>query len=104
MHPSISRFPNREFYDKQILDGPNVKQIAYKRQFLSGNMYGCYSFINVTGGMEEHDRNHSTKNLVEVAVVAEIIASLFKGSFHLLLNYIFLKLFHCYLYSNFMKN
>ncbi|GKB75436.1 putative P-loop containing nucleoside triphosphate hydrolase [Tanacetum coccineum] len=78
MHPSISQFPNKEFYHRQILDGVNVKNRAYGKRFLEGSMYGSYSFINVTSAKEEVDRSHSTKNLMEVAVAAEIIASLFK--------------------------
>ncbi|KAF7151329.1 hypothetical protein RHSIM_Rhsim02G0186700 [Rhododendron simsii] len=77
MHPSISSFPNREFYESKILDGPNVKEQAHERRLLRGSMYGSYSFINVSQGKEELDR-HSTKNLVEVAVVSKIVASLFK--------------------------
>jgi senataxin len=34
MHPSISLFPNREFYDKQISDAPNVKERNYEKRFL----------------------------------------------------------------------
>ncbi|KAG5534409.1 hypothetical protein RHGRI_022509 [Rhododendron griersonianum] len=79
MHPSISLFPNREFYESRILDGPNVKEQAYERRLLRGSIYGSYSFINVSQGKEEFDR-HSTKNMVEVAVVSEIVASLFKES------------------------
>ncbi|XP_034197097.1 helicase SEN1-like [Prunus dulcis] len=78
MHPSISLFPKREFYNNQILDGPNVKQGSYEKCFLSGKMYGCYSFIDVANGQEEFDRGHSRKNMVEVAVVCEIVASLYR--------------------------
>ncbi|XP_058179714.1 uncharacterized protein LOC131298335 isoform X2 [Rhododendron vialii] len=80
MHPSISLFPNREFYESKILDGPNVKEQAYNRCFLRGSMYGSYSFINVSHGKEEFDSRHSRKNMVEVAVVSEIVARLFKES------------------------
>ncbi|XP_024984590.1 uncharacterized protein LOC112520401 [Cynara cardunculus var. scolymus] len=80
MHPSISQFPNREFYDNQVLDGGNVKSNLYGKCFLRGGMYGSYSFINVTSGKEEFDRSQSRKNLMEVAIAAEIIASLFKES------------------------
>ncbi|KAK2979221.1 hypothetical protein RJ640_009619, partial [Escallonia rubra] len=80
MHPSISLFPNKEFYDQNISDGPNVKERTYQRHLLKGNMYGSYSFINVSNGKEEFDNSHSTKNMVEVAVVAEIVAMLFKES------------------------
>ena len=81
MHPSISSFPNRKFYGKQILDGPNVKERTYEKRFLKGNMYGPFSFINVTNWKEDQDNGFSRKNMLEVAVVAEIVASLFKGTF-----------------------
>ncbi|XP_058179710.1 uncharacterized protein LOC131298334 isoform X2 [Rhododendron vialii] len=78
MHPSISLFPNRAFYESRILDGPNVKERAYERRLLRGSMYGSYSFINVSQGKEECDESYSMKNMVEVAVVSEIVASLSK--------------------------
>ncbi|CAL5330745.1 unnamed protein product [Camellia sinensis] len=80
MHPSISMFPNREFYDNMISDSPNVKERTYERPFLQGTMYGSYSFINVSYGQEGFDNRHSTKNTVEVAVAADIVARLFKES------------------------
>ncbi|KAD7478548.1 hypothetical protein E3N88_01684 [Mikania micrantha] len=78
MHPSISLFPNREFYDKSILDGVNVKSKTYGKRFLDGDMYGSYSFINVTSAKEQLDQSHSTKNVMEAAVVGKIVANLFK--------------------------
>ncbi|KAG7997202.1 hypothetical protein I3843_01G200400 [Carya illinoinensis] len=78
MHPSISLFPNREFYDQQIWDGDNAKGKSHERRFLRGKMYGSYSFINVAHGKEEFDNNHSHKNMVEAAVVYEIVSSLVK--------------------------
>ncbi|KAJ9679683.1 hypothetical protein PVL29_021572 [Vitis rotundifolia] len=79
MHPSISLFPSREFYDNLILDAPNVKERKYKRSYLHGNMYGSYSFINVAYGKEEFDNRYSTRNMVEVVVVSEMVATLAKG-------------------------
>ncbi|XP_021826452.1 probable helicase MAGATAMA 3 isoform X2 [Prunus avium] len=78
MHPSISLFPKREFYNNQILDGPNIKQGSHEKCFLSGKMYGPYSFIDIANGKEDYDRGHSLKNMVEVAVVCEIVASLYR--------------------------
>ncbi|XP_008222459.2 PREDICTED: helicase SEN1-like [Prunus mume] len=78
MHPSIGLFPKGEFYKNRISDGPNVKQRSYERSFLSGKMYGSYSFIDIVNGKEEFDRWHSPKNMVEVAVVCEIVASLYR--------------------------
>ncbi|CBI22565.3 unnamed protein product, partial [Vitis vinifera] len=80
MHPSISLFPNREFYDNLILDAPNVKERKYERSYLHGNMYGSYSFINVAYGKEEFDYRYSTRNMVEVVVVSEMVATLAKAT------------------------
>ncbi|KAL6959710.1 hypothetical protein U1Q18_039863 [Sarracenia purpurea var. burkii] len=80
MHPSISLFPNTEFYDKRISDGPNVMERTYEKRFLQGKMYGSYSFINVTHGKEELDHRHSLRNEVEAAVVAKIVSALFRES------------------------
>ncbi|CAH8371855.1 unnamed protein product [Eruca vesicaria subsp. sativa] len=80
MHPSISRFPNKEFYDGRITDADVVKESIYQKRFLQGNMFGSFSFINVGRGKEEFGDGHSPKNMVEVAVIAEIISNLFKVS------------------------
>ena len=79
MHPSISYFPNKEFYESRISDAPTVKERSYRKQFLHGSIYGPYSFVNVPYGKEEFDQNHSSRNMVEVAVVCEVVASLFRG-------------------------
>ncbi|XP_059284239.1 probable helicase MAGATAMA 3 isoform X1 [Lycium ferocissimum] len=78
MHPEISMFPNREFYQKKIMDGPNVKGAEYEKRYLKGSMFGSYSFINVSTGSEEVDDKHSTRNKAEAFVVAEILANLHK--------------------------
>lgn len=82
MHPSVSLFPNREFYNHQLLNGSNVNQKSYEKCFLSGKMYGCYSFINIANGKEEFGRGSSQKNMAEVAVVYEMVASLYRGTFY----------------------
>ncbi|KAK3222752.1 hypothetical protein Dsin_009777 [Dipteronia sinensis] len=80
MHPSISFFPNLQFYNNQILDGPNVKSKSYEKHYLPGPMFGTYSFINIIGGREElDDVGHSRKNMVEVAVVLKILLKLYKA-------------------------
>lgn len=80
MHPSISSFPNMEFYDKQILDSPSVKQRSYEKHFLNGDMFKFYSFINVAYGQDEFSEGSSRKNMVEVALVSEIVLNLYKES------------------------
>ncbi|KAL1535324.1 hypothetical protein AAHA92_28118 [Salvia divinorum] len=80
MHPSISRFPNSNFYQHQILDGPNVQSKSYERSYLQGKMFGPYSFINVGGGREElDDEGVSRINMVEVAVVVKLVQKLLKA-------------------------
>ncbi|KAH6757320.1 hypothetical protein C2S52_023499 [Perilla frutescens var. hirtella] len=78
MHPSISLFPNQEFYANQISNGPNVTETDHERLFLNEKIFGSYSFINVTNGKEEFDSRHSRKNMVEVYVVAEIVSKLYR--------------------------
>ncbi|XP_076911042.1 helicase sen1-like [Bidens hawaiensis] len=79
MHPSISSFPNLKFYQNHILDAENVT-CNYEKQYLSGPMFGSYSFINVVGGREEKDdQERSLRNMVEVALVIKIVHNLYKG-------------------------
>ncbi|KAG5598977.1 hypothetical protein H5410_030347 [Solanum commersonii] len=78
MHPAISLFPNREFYENKITDGRNVKEAMYEKRFLKGNIFGSYSFINISNGNEQYDNKHSTRNMSEVYVIAEIVANLYK--------------------------
>ncbi|PIA63241.1 hypothetical protein AQUCO_00200927v1 [Aquilegia coerulea] len=80
MHPSISLFPNKEFYEKQICDGHNVKDESYKKLLLQGQMYGSYSFINIPYGKDEFDERHSQRNMAEVYVASEIVAKLYQAS------------------------
>ncbi|KAG0550415.1 hypothetical protein BDA96_01G336200 [Sorghum bicolor] len=79
MHPSISKFPNSNFYDNRISDGPIVKQKDYAKSYLPGPIYGAYSFIHIDNDMEMLDSlGQSSKNMAEVAVVANIIERLAK--------------------------
>jgi len=81
MHPWISKFPIESFYGGEIADGPNVLNRDYERRYLTGPMYGPYSFINIDGGNEstgKHDR--SLINPVEAAAVARIVQMLSRES------------------------
>ncbi|GAB2286439.1 hypothetical protein Dimus_039767 [Dionaea muscipula] len=81
MHPSISHFPNKEFYGSKILNGRNVKESSYTRRFLQETMFGSYSFINISEGEEDfHKGGHSPRNLAEVAVINEILSRLLSES------------------------
>lgn len=80
MHPSISFFPNLNFYRNQILNAQSVQSKSYEQSYLPGSMFGPYSFINVIGGKEEMDDiGYSRRNMVEVSVVTKIVHELYKG-------------------------
>lgn len=77
MHPSISLFPCKEFYDGNISDALNVMERSYNRRFLDGKMYGSYSFINVAKGKEQFGHGgFSSMNKAEAAAISEIIGNL----------------------------
>ncbi|WOH11779.1 hypothetical protein DCAR_0831271 [Daucus carota subsp. sativus] len=82
MHPDISMFPNKFFYENRILNGSNVVEMTNHKHFFEGNMFGfgSYAFLNISNGREEINNSYSRKNTVEVAVVAELVARLFKES------------------------
>lgn len=81
MHPSISLFPKREFYDNKISDATNVKESSYEKDYLKGNMYKPFSFINITCTKVETKEGPSRKNMLEVDVVLHILRNLSKGTF-----------------------
>ncbi|CAN4092017.1 unnamed protein product [Withania somnifera] len=78
MHPSISQFPNLIFHRRQILDSFDVKSKSYEKIYLTGQSFGPYAFINVPWGEEELDNVGHRRNLVEVALIMQILQSLFK--------------------------
>ncbi|XP_003616118.3 helicase sen1 [Medicago truncatula] len=78
MHPSISIFPSREFYNKKLSDSQIVREISYNKRFLGGKMYGSYSFINISKGKEQCNHDHSLKNVIEAAAISEIIGRIQK--------------------------
>ncbi|KAG2574247.1 hypothetical protein PVAP13_7KG316209 [Panicum virgatum] len=79
MHPDISNFPVDTFYNGKVSDGPNVTHENYNKKFLTGMLFGPYSFINVEGGHETTERyGRSLKNTIEVAVVVRMVQRLFK--------------------------
>ncbi|CAI8619319.1 unnamed protein product [Vicia faba] len=78
MHPNISLFPCKEFYDQKISDAPFVMEESYNKSFLEGELYSSYSFINIAKGKEKSGRGHNLMNMVEVAVISEMIKNLKK--------------------------
>jgi hypothetical protein len=85
MNPYISLFPNARFYERKILDGPNVLSLSYNKNYMS-LPFGSYTFINITDGREEMEGSgNSWRNLVEVAIVLHLIQIIFKCNVRLTL-------------------
>ncbi|XP_047975445.1 helicase sen1-like [Salvia hispanica] len=78
MHPSISFFPNQEFYGNKIKNGSNVMESGYNRSFFEREGYGSYSFINVANGREEFDKRRSLMNNAEVSMVLQLVSKIHK--------------------------
>ncbi|KAK1685246.1 hypothetical protein QYE76_046094 [Lolium multiflorum] len=79
MNPCISLFPNAQFYEKKILDGPNVLSPSYSKDYTC-LPFGTYTFINVSDGREDKEgTGNSRRNMVEVAVVLHLIHTIFKS-------------------------
>ncbi|XP_010246024.1 PREDICTED: uncharacterized protein LOC104589404 isoform X2 [Nelumbo nucifera] len=74
MHPSISYFPNVKFFNGQLLNGQNVMDKSYEKQYLLEHIYGSYSFLNVADGREVPGENGDNwQNFVEAAVICKIL-------------------------------
>ncbi|KAF3941675.1 hypothetical protein ABW19_dt0208095 [Dactylella cylindrospora] len=69
MHPEISAFPSRVFYNSQLEDGPNMENLRMQPWHQS-LFFGPYRFFNVLG--QESTLGHSMKNTHEVEVALMI--------------------------------
>ncbi|XP_021736173.1 uncharacterized protein LOC110717119 [Chenopodium quinoa] len=64
----------------QMLSSRKVRSKKCKLHNLIGKIFGPFSFINISQGREEvDDDGHNTRNLVEVAVLMNIVQRLHKG-------------------------
>ncbi|KAF6152706.1 hypothetical protein GIB67_021366, partial [Kingdonia uniflora] len=82
-------FARKSVIDDALLScrDPQNFEIVFKVEVmlfppLPRNMFGPYSFISMSNGVQElDDVGHSRKNMVEVSVVMKIVRNLFKGSY-----------------------
>jgi senataxin len=71
MHPEISRWPNRIFYDKKLKDGDCVKE-NYGVSKPWRKKYDPLCLINAHLGKEDYDEHRSTYNTYEIDLVHHI--------------------------------
>jgi senataxin len=73
MHPEISSFPSRQFYNSQLRDGENVMVERGRRALLLNGR--PYSFLQVNG-TETKGSTHSTCNAMEANAVVDLVKEL----------------------------
>lgn len=66
MHPDISQFPSRVFYESKIQNGPRMDEVT-TQPWHTHVKFGTYKFFNVSQGVEEQS-GRSIKNLAECQV------------------------------------
>ncbi|KAI6114047.1 SEN1 N terminal-domain-containing protein [Pisolithus sp. B1] len=77
MHPEISQLPSHLFYQKRLLDGPDMARKTAK-PWHSHPKFGPYRFFNVNRGQEQETPGHSLKNPTEAQVAMSLYARLRK--------------------------
>jgi senataxin len=72
MHPSISTFPSKAFYDSKLLDGPEMESKAVQPWHQSGSLFPPYAFYHPVGAREERGAHHSLMNRTEASLAVSI--------------------------------
>ena len=76
MHPQISSFPSKLFYESQLLDGPDLLSLR-KAPWHSDSTLSPYRFFNVNLGQElSNSSGKSVYNNVEIDACVSLIFKL----------------------------
>ncbi|XP_044721831.1 AAA domain-containing protein [Hirsutella rhossiliensis] len=71
MHPEISMFPSKEFYEGQLQDGQGMVQLR-RQPWHSSALLGPYRFFDVEGVQERGHRGQSLVNTRELEVAMQM--------------------------------
>lgn len=71
MHPEISLFPSRAFYDNKLLDGPGMTQLRTK-PWHESSILAPYRFFDVKGTQQRATTGHSLVNFAELEVALQL--------------------------------
>ncbi|RMZ90036.1 hypothetical protein DV736_g2740, partial [Chaetothyriales sp. CBS 134916] len=77
MHPEISLFPSRMFYDSRLKDGPKMAELR-TRPWHHSNILAPYRFFDVQGMSEAATKGHSLVNIAELKVAMKLYDRLVK--------------------------
>lgn len=75
MHPEISIFPSKEFYDGRLLDGKDMAALR-ARPWHQSDILGPYRFFDVQGTQQSAPRGHSLVNIAEIDMAMKLFARL----------------------------
>ena len=75
MHPEISLFPSKTFYDGKLLDGANMAQLR-RQPWHTCRILGPYRFFDVQGTQQSALRGHSLINFAEIEVALRLFGRL----------------------------
>ena len=78
MHPEISSFPSKAFYESRLTDGPNMAEATRQSWHSKGEILPPYAFLHIKGGREEQGKHHSLVNREEAGVAAALYSRLIR--------------------------
>jgi senataxin len=71
MHPEISLFPSRTFYDGKLLDGGDMAGLR-RQPWHQSMLLGPYRFFDVQGQHQAAPQGHSLINLAEINIAMQL--------------------------------
>ncbi|EXJ66208.1 uncharacterized protein A1O5_10824 [Cladophialophora psammophila CBS 110553] len=71
MHPEISLFPSRMFYDSLLKDGQGMDKLR-RRPWHHSEIFAPYRFFDVQGMSQASTKGHSLVNVAEINVAIQI--------------------------------
>ncbi len=77
MHPEISLFPSKTFYDSRLKDGEGMAKLR-RRPWHHSDLFAPYRFFDVQGMSQAATKGHSLINLAEITVAMQMYRRLTK--------------------------
>jgi senataxin len=71
MHPEISVFPSKTFYESRLKDGPDMAKLR-ARPWHHASLLGPYRFFDVQGMQSSMSKGHSLVNIAELEVAMQL--------------------------------
>ena len=75
MHPEISLFPSKSFYDSRLKDGEGMAKLR-RRPWHHSEVFAPYRFFDVQGMSQAAPKGHSLVNLAEINVAMQMFRRL----------------------------